>query len=178
MGEFYDQLDENVASHLSGLTGSIQVDDDQEALELLAKGWLEKEEAFSKQLEDKKMEMVEEFDPASNDGALLLLTYSGSLLNIGPVIDGKRSSTYASIGLRGDVPEFAEEADSEVDGEIKADEIVRFSRGPIKSSSRIYKMAVFTEDLASEEEEELLAEVTQVLAEDFAEVNRTIISGD
>ncbi len=178
MGEYFDQLDENVASHLSGLRGSVQVEDDTDALELLAKGWLEKEEAFSRQLDDKKMEIVEEFDPASDEGALLLLTYSGSLLNIGPVIDGQRSATYASIGLRADVPEFAEQADSEVDGEIKADEVVRFNRGPIKSSSRIYKMAVFTEDLASEEEEELLAEVTQVLAEDFAEVNRTIISGE
>ena len=178
MGEYFDQLDENVANHLTGLRGSIPVDDDTKALELLAKGWLEKEDAFGRLLEGNKMDMVEEFDPSAEEGALLLLTYSGSLLNLGPLTEGKRTAAYASIGLRGDVPEFAENNDSLVDGSIKIDEVVNFIRGPIKSSSRIYKMAVFTEDLEIEEEEELLAEVTQVLAEDFAEVNRTIISGD
>ena len=39
-------------------------------------------------------------------------------------------------------------------------------------------MAIFSDDMEIEEEEELLSEVTQLLAEDFAEVNRTIISGD
>ena len=178
MGEYYDQLDITVAEHLSGIRKSIDVPDDQEALVLLAKAWVEKEEAFARQIPERRMEMVEVFDPEEDEGGVLLLTYSGSLLTVGPLNEGARSASYASIGLRKDVPDSADSDDSVLKGKVKTGEIAEFEKGPIQKSSRIYKMAVFSDDMEAEEEEDLLAEVTQILAEDFAEVNRTIISGD
>ncbi|MBN2051695.1 MAG: hypothetical protein JW760_14690 [Spirochaetales bacterium] len=178
MGAYFEQLDSKVADHIKGLRQSIKVADDDEALEILAKGWKEKEDAFIHQLSTRNMEAVEEFNPEDESGGLLLLTYSGSLLNIGPMDGGKRKASYASIGMREDVPKFAESDDAVVEGPIKLGEGVKFSKGPIKSSSPIYMIAVVVEDLEAVEEEELLSEVTQILAEDFTEVNRTIISGE
>ena len=114
MGEYYEQLDVTVAEHLANLRKSIEVQDDEEALELLAKGWIEKEEAFARQILDRRMEMIESFDPEENEGGVLLLTYSGSLLTVGPQGEGGRKASYASIGMREDVPDFAESEDSEL----------------------------------------------------------------
>ncbi len=178
MAEYFDELDPKVADHISSLRKSVKIEDDGEALETLARAWKEKEDAFVHQILVRKMEMVDEFDPYDENGGVLLLTYSGSLLSVGPIVDGKRTATYASIGMREDVPEFAESEDAVLDAMVQAGESVKFKSGPVKSSSPIYKMAVFSDELEAEDEEEQLAEVTQILAEDFTEVNRTIIAGE
>lgn len=178
MTEYFNQLDAAIAEHLKGIRKSLEITDDNEALEVLAKAWIEKEDAFNRQIDEKNMEIVEEFDPDNEDGGVLLLTYSGSLLSIGPRQDEMRSASYASIGLRKDVPEFAETEDAELEGSVRTTDLARFIRGPVQSSSKIYKMAIFKEEMDAQEEEELLAEVTQILAEDFTEVNRTIIAGE
>ena len=178
MTEYFNQLDTAIAEHLKGIRKSLDIENDNEALEVLAQAWIEKEDAFNRQIDEKSMETVEEFDPDTEEGGVLLLTYSGSLLSIGPRQNNLRSASYASIGLRQDVREFAEEEDAQLEGPVRTGDLARFVRGPVQSSSKIYKMAIFKEEMDAAEEEELLAEVTQILAEDFTEVNRTIIAGE
>jgi hypothetical protein len=50
-----------------------------------------------------------------------------------------------------------------------------FLLGPIKKSSPVYKIAVVREEMPLEEEEEFLSEVTQIMADDFVEINKTLI---
>jgi hypothetical protein len=50
-----------------------------------------------------------------------------------------------------------------------------FTKGPIQKSSPIFKVAVPPEELEPEEQLELLTDVTQVITEDFVEVNKTIV---
>lgn len=175
MGEYFDQLDEKVAEHLKGLSGAVDAPA-EEALELLAQAWVEKEEIFAKKIIEEKMELVDSFDPEEEQGGVLLITYSGSILSVGPAGEEGRNTSYASIGLRKDVPELAEAEDGELAEKIVVGERALFTRGPIQKSSPIYKIAVFSDEMEAEAEEELLAEVTQLLVEDFTEVNRTIIS--
>ena len=111
------------------------------------------------------------------DSGALVITYSGSLLSIGPKIDGKRKAEYISIGLRTDVPERAVEEYSILDGDFEIDGIVNFINGPIKSSSGIYKIAKIDDRLNAIAQQEVLKDVTQILIEDFVEVNNTIIEG-
>lgn len=176
MGEYFDQLDEKVAEHLRSLTAAVDAPAD-EALELLAQAWVEKEEIFAKKIIEEKMELVDIFDPDEDKGGVLMLTYSGSILSVGPEGRNGRTTSYVSIGIRTDVPEMAEADDGELAGKVSTGEKAEFVRGPIQASSPIYKIAIFSDEMDAEEEEELLAEVTQLLADDFAEVNRTIISG-
>ena len=174
MGEYFAKVSEAVQNHLKQLAGSIKQADGEDALDLLAKGWLEKEESFLAQLRERNMEEVDSFGVDEVRGGLVM-TYSGSLLNIGPIADDGRHVEYASVGLRTDVPERAEKDGSVLESDIVVDAPAHFKIGPIVKSSPIYKIAVLKEEMAVEEEEELLAEVTQLLTDEFVEVNKTLI---
>src|SRR5208337_615605 len=100
--------------------------------------------------------------------------YSGSLINIGPLRDGGRTVQYASIGLRQDVPEIATETGSELAAEVMEGTPVTFARGPIKSSSPVYKIAVTMEDMDIEEQERQITKATQILTKQFVEVNKNL----
>jgi len=169
-----DQVSEKVRNHIRQLIKTSGLPDSEESIEAIAQGWLEKKASFEEQVEERNMEEVEYLAGYDQKGCLLM-TYSGSLLNIGPLVDGVRKAEYASIGMRQDVPESAEEENSRLDGGIELDKSVTFTPGPIKKSSPIFKIAVPAENMEAEEQEELLSEVTRLLTEDFVEVNKTII---
>ena len=175
MGEYYDKVSEKVKTHLSQLVKTAGLPEDDDSIEILSKSWLDKEDLFTEKIEDSNMEEVERLDADGQKGGLLL-TYSGSLLNIGPLNDGVRHVEYTSIGVRKDVPESASMDGSELVDDVAIDMPAVFNNGPIQKSSPIYRIAVVKEEMDAEEEEEILAEVTQLLTEDFVEVNKTIIS--
>ena len=175
MGENYDKVSEKIQNHLNQLVKTAGLNDEDDAVEMLAKAWLEKEDLFTQKIEESNMEEVDELDASGQKGGLLL-TYSGSLVNVGPLNEGVRYVEYASIGIRKDVPEAASSDDAELAGNVMIDESAEFTTGPIQKSSPIYRIAIVKEDLDVEEEEEILAEVTQLLTDDFVEVNKTIIS--
>jgi len=171
-----ENLSEKISRHLEHLVKTAGLTDTDESLEILEKAWQEKFETFEQQVEERNMELSEEFDAEDERGALLM-TYSGSLISIGPRSGEGRKVEYHSIGIRKDVPESAETDDTELSGDVEIDESVMFTNGPIKKSSPIFKIAVIVEEMDNDEQEELLAEVTQLLTDEFLEVNRTIIQG-
>ena len=59
--------------------------------------------------------------------------------------------------------------------DVETDEPAQFEKGPIKTSSPVFKIAVAKAHMAAEDEEALLTQVSQDLAEDFVEVNKTVI---
>jgi hypothetical protein len=121
------------------------------------------------------MEEVDSFGSDEERGALLL-TYSGSILTLGPLEEDVRNVEYVSIGLRQDVPESASNPESALAEDIIVDEIASFRKGPIQKSSAIYKIAVASEELEPEEEAEMLSEATEILTDEFVEINKTIIA--
>ena len=173
MGEYLDQIPAEVQDHIRQITKSSGLPDDEESVEMIAKGWLEKKELFENQLIESGMMEAEELDQDDEQGCLAM-TYSGSLLNIGPIIEGARTVQYASIGLRQDVPETASKDESQLGSDVRIGEPVRFSPGPIQSSSPIFKIAVTTGDLEPEEQEETITKATMILAEGFVEVNKDL----
>jgi len=173
MGEYLDQIPENVRDHVTRLVKTAGLPDSEESVEAIAKGWLEKKQGFEEQVASRGMEEVDYLDK-DDDRGCLVMTYSGSLLNVGPLVDDVRKAEYTSIGVRRDVPEAASKENSRLASDVRADEEVLFSSGPIKQSSPVFKIAVPKEELAAEEQEELLSQVTQVLAEEFVAVNKTI----
>jgi hypothetical protein len=174
MEEYFAQVSEDVQNHLKQLVGSVNLPKGEDALEILAKGWLEKEEMFNSQIVNSNLEESDSFSVEEPRGGLIM-TYSGSLLTIGPIVDDGRKVEYASVGLRTDVPESAEKEGSVISMDILQGEQADFLVGPIKKSSPVYKIALVKEEMPLEEEEELLSEVTRVLADDFVEINKTLI---
>ena len=174
MGKIYDSLDQNIKEHLEMIIKSSGMEQGDKSLEVLAAAWKEKESSFTKQIT--RMDM-DETDLISSDEAcgFMILTYSGSLIGSGPVIDDGRTVLYVSVGLRKDVPEKAEKAGSQLISDIKVGESVEFSKGPIKQSSPVYRIARISDKMAIEDQTEKISEATLIIAEEFIDVNKTII---
>ncbi|HUT66820.1 MAG TPA: hypothetical protein VMZ05_11850 [Spirochaetota bacterium] len=175
MGEYLDQIPERLRSHIQKITGTSGLLEGEESVELIAQAWLEKKKTFEEKIGVLKMEEIETLSRDDTRGAVVM-TYSGSLLLIGPLADGARKAQYISIGLRKDVPDIVEKSGAVLAKDVAADETVEFEEGPVKSTSQVFKIAVLSEKLPLLEEEQKISEATQVIAEEFVEVNRTIIS--
>ncbi len=85
MGDNFFRVSEKVQNHLKQLSGSVQLNDSTEdPLEILAGGWLEKDEVFNRQIEENEMEICDSFSSSELRGGLVM-TYSGSLISLGPL---------------------------------------------------------------------------------------------
>ncbi len=173
MGTYLDQVPEEVQDHIRQITGTSGLPNTEESVELIAQAWVEKKRVFEEKIDILKMEEVDELGSDDERGALAM-TYSGSVLNIGPLVGGKRSVEYASIGLRRDVPDTATHEHSELAADVALDEPVRFQVGPIQKSSPILKLAVMRETMEPEAEEQALSDATLAITEEFVEINKTV----
>lgn len=144
------------------------------SLDVLAAAWKEKESSFTKQITKMQMEETD-FISFEEGSGFMVLTYSGSLIGSGPRIDDKRTILYVSVGMRKDVPEKAEKEGSVLAGDIKIGESVEFTKGPIKQSSPVYRIARISDKVALEDQTEQISEATLIIAEEFIDVNKTII---
>ena len=176
MGDNFSKVSEKVQNHLKQLSGSVQLTDSTaDPLEILAGGWLEKDEIFSRQIEENGMELSDLFSASEIRGGLIM-TYSGSLIKLGPLDENGRETEYTSVGFRTDVPEFLQQSNAQLSEDAEPDKPVRFRNGPIEKSSPVYRIALVKEEMESEEAEKLLTEVTHQLTEEFVEINKTLIS--
>lgn len=167
-------LSQEIQDHLKQIAKTSGLPMNEDSYERMAAAWLEKKDIFDKALKDNKLVEITFYGKSEERGAVAL-TWSGSIINVGPLVDGARRCEYTSIGMRADVPPAASEDASELLADIETDEPVQFSKGPIKTSSPVYKIAVACDAMEPEAEEALLTQVSQDLAEDFAEVNKTVI---
>jgi hypothetical protein len=173
MGQYLEEVPAEIRGHIRQITRTSGLGDTEEAVEMIAKGWLEKKALFENQAADMDMEEVEILEQEDEQGCLAM-TYSGSLLNIGPVMEEGRNVSYASIGLRQDVPETAAMENSRLSGDVKIGQPATFAPGPIQSSSPVFKIAVTSGDLDAEEQEEQITRATLILTEEFVEINKEL----
>lgn len=174
MGKIYESLDSNIQEHLQMILKSSGMEQGDKSLDVLAAAWKEKESSFTKQITKMQMEETD-FISFEEGSGFMVLTYSGSLIGSGPRIDDKRTILYVSVGMRKDVPEKAEKEGSVLAGDIKIGESVEFTKGPIKQSSPVYRIARISDKVALEDQTEQISEATLIIAEEFIDVNKTII---
>jgi nucleoid DNA-binding protein len=181
MGAYFDQIPDEIKTHIREVTKSSGLPDSEESLERISGTWLEKRNLFQQQLALLHMHEVETIDPETLK-AVLMLTYSGSLVAIGvPAKDigsetYRRWAEYASIGLRMDVPDIARKADAAVSGNIVMGEGVEFVDGPIKKSSPLFIIATCGDDVSIAEQDNRVREATIFLTNGFMKINRTLSS--
>jgi len=174
MGEHLDQVPVEIQDHIRQITKTSGLPDTEESVELIAQGWLEKRASFEKQVADMGMEEVELLERADSRGCLAM-TYSGSLINIGPRREGEgRTVEYASIGLRQDVPTTADKEGSELASDLRVGEPASFSVGPIQSSSPVLKIAAANEELTADDQEKQITKATQILTREFVGINQEL----
>jgi len=174
MGEFFNQLENDIQEHIREISKNAGLIESEESLELMAEAWVEKEKIFKERTESIGMEELDYIEKDDSRGALVL-TYSGSLINIGPQSDGIRAAEYTSIGLRTDVPDSAENGSSKLATDINIGEELEFETGPVKSTSQIFKIAVCNSSLSYEDQEDLLGRATVMITDEFANVNKTLV---
>ncbi|MBN2440999.1 MAG: hypothetical protein JXJ04_06625 [Spirochaetales bacterium] len=174
MGEYLDQVPENLHGHIRAIAKASKLGDDEESMEKLAKGWLDKKLVFEEEIDKQEMEEID-FLSKDDERGVLAMTYSGSLLNLGPLVDGTRKVVYTSVGFRTDAPDSAENAKSKLAKDITIDDIIEFEVGPVKSTSKIFKIAVLKNDMSPEEQEENLTQVMTQVEELMLDVNKTVM---
>ena len=174
MGEFLQKLPSEIQVHVKSITKSSGLPETEESYERIAQGWLDKEKIFYDEMSKENMIEVE-FLEANNVKGAVVLTFSGSLVLVGPLVNKVRKCGYNSIGIRKDVPEMVTKANSSLKRDIKLNESIAFENGPVLSTSPVYKIAVCQDVLTAIEEEEKLAEMTVVMGTQFIEVNRLML---
>ena len=143
-----------------------------EKKEHYAKIWQTKYELFVSQIHTVGMELVQELDASDTRGAILL-TYSGSLISLGPSRSNSRWLEYASIKFRSDVPDYVHGQGVTINGPITCDAVAEFSGSPLKKSSSVYRIAVCPEGTSESDQEQRIREATIYLTNGFIKINRT-----
>lgn len=176
MGMYLDQVPAEIQPHLRQITKTSGLPDTEDSVELIAQGWLEKKELFEKQVGEMQLEDVELLERQEERGCLAM-TYSGSLLNIGPLVGDGRKVEYAAIGLRQDVPAAAGKEGSQLSRDLVVGAAAEFSVGPIQSSSPVFKIAAANPELSPAAQEKQITQATRILTKEFVEVNKDLEIG-
>ncbi len=175
MESYIAQLPETIQKHVREVAKTVEIQEGEDPVELVAKVWLEKRRMFEEQTKNLRMEETDVL-PSNDPRGALILTYSGSLLSLTTPSGPSRAVEYASIGLRKDVPEIAQKEDAVLSGDVHTNTVVEFKDGPIKKSSPALKIAVCGKNVSEEEQNKRIREATIFLTNGFVKINRTIIS--
>ncbi len=168
-------LPKEVKRHLTGLAAELDREDDEAFLLELLAVWTRKATLFEDQARALHLELVDSV-PRNDPRGALVLTYSGSLLSIGPDTDKTlgRWVEYSSIKLRTDVPDVL------VDHGISFADGTQIGRGVeiigsrISKTSPAYAIAVCPQNLPEEEQEKRIRESTIFITNGFMKYNRQV----
>lgn len=133
--------------------------------------WLKKDKLFSDQIALLAMDEVDHLDRDEERG-ILLLTYSGSLISMG--CGKERSMEYASIKLRGDVPDIIKAEKVSLSSPLDKGAAATFDGGQVQNTSSLYKIVVCREGVSVEEQEKRVREATIFITNSFVHLNRDL----
>ena len=168
-----NEVPETIATYLKDMTVSFGLPNDEETMSRLNESWLEKQEAF----DDKTIEFgMEEAGSLERDDerAALALTFSGSLVSLGPLKEDGRSIEYSSIGLRHDVPESLRIENANLQDDAETGKCMEFENSALKATSPIFKIAVCPDSLSIDEQETLVKEAATVIVDTFVDMNKDL----
>ena len=93
----FEDLPERIQRHLQSITESSGLPPGEDSLARITANWTEKRDLFEEQTELLDMRDIEELPP-DDDRGVLVLTYSGSLLSLGPAVDDGDGSADGGAG--------------------------------------------------------------------------------
>ncbi len=133
--------------------------------------WMKKDKLFSDQIALLAMDEVDHLQMNEERG-ILLLTYSGSLISMG--CGKERSMEYASIKLRGDVPDIIKADKVSLSSHLDKGDAATFEGGQVQNTSALYKIVVCREGVSVEEQEKRVREATIFITNSFVHLNRDL----
>ena len=170
-----NDLPGEVRSHLKRLAAELDAVDDEAVLAELELVWRKKASLFEDQARSVHLRLVSSLPPGDPNSSLVL-TYSGSLLSIGPETDRTlgRWLEYSSIKLRTDVPDVVTDRGISIPGGISCGEPVELTGSQIRRTSAVYAIAVCPDDLPEDEQERRIRESSIFITNGFMKYNRTV----
>ncbi len=159
-------LDPDIQEHLARIGDAHP----QISLETLAAEWLEKEKVFMNQSRALGMESAEECLDAAQ--GFLALTYSGSLVAVGPQAGKTRRAVYVSTERRRTVPARSQSDQAQLSGSIKVGRNIAFTSGPVKRTSPVYRLSVLPSTLKPPRQNQILEEAATNLSMDFHTIDQ------
>jgi nucleoid DNA-binding protein len=169
----YSSLPGEIRAQIDALAEGSETPRLPDIRERLAENWESKFELFESQLRLLEMEEPEGLAPGDPRG-FLAITYSGSILSVGPAAPGGRWMEYVPISLRLDVPEIVSGKDAEIGGPLRRGLPLEFAQGPLKSTSSVYRIAVCRAELDPAEQERRIREAAIFLTQGFIKMNRSL----
>ena len=168
-------IPDSVRYHLKALLSTSGMPDTEESLAELEENWLDKHRLFVDQTAALEMREVELF-PSGDPRGAIFLTYSGSLLSLGPrnADKGGRWLDYASIKLRSDVPQIIKETGVSLAVDVKRGESAVFDDSSLRKTSAIFAVAVCDETVPQDEQEKRIKEAAIFLTNGFLKINHTL----
>lgn len=168
----FEELPTAIQNQLDSLIQDSGLSPDDETREKLASIWQKKYNLFTGQVSSLGMDFLSEMSKDDPRGAILL-TYSGSLISLGPLRGKSRWLEYASIKLRTDVPELVRGDRVEIVSPIRRDQAAVFEGCPVKRSSALFRIAVCPEGTSVDDQERRIREATIFLTNGFVKLNRS-----
>jgi len=144
--------------------------------ERVEESWRNKEELFSAQSDNLKLEEKEFLHPEENR-AFLALTFSGSLLACYADEGEGCRLEYNSIKIREDVPDMIVERSISLEGVARVGHSAEFHSRMLKKTSPLYRLVAAGEDLDGEQQNKRIAEAMIFLTNGFAKINKTYLTG-
>lgn len=173
----FDDLSERIRTHLESVTETSGLPDEPESLHRITENWLTKRRLFSEQISALSMES-EGAHSADDPRGVLMITYSGSLLVLGPAGDTGRALEYASISLRADVPDLVTASGVALATDAVVDQPVLLSDSPVERSSEVLEIASFPAGVSPADQAERLREASIFLTNGFVQANQTTLTED
>jgi hypothetical protein len=164
----------DVREHLLGLLSHSRLPPTDEHMNRLTEAWLLKKAAFQKAVEHGRFQAITRLARDDKNGCLAL-TLSGSLVSIGPLFNGKREISYASIGLRTDVPESLLVPNATLADDIEAGRPIRLSGAKLEKTSVVTDLAATRKDDGGAEQAASLAKADAKLKTEFIRFNKQAI---
>lgn len=169
------EIPQEIVRHLTKLADDSPRAGDAQYGEQLFELWRRKAQLFVNYANTSGLELTEYIAEGSPDG-FLTLTYSGSLLAVGPDTDdtGGKWMEYSSIKLRTDVPDLIADRMIGVDGAVNAGHPVKLFNSRISSTSSTYLIAKCPSGSPSEEQDKLVREASIFITTGFLKYNRSV----
>ena len=175
MNTVIQSVPESIVKHLNEVADKFGLDPGENKARKLQDSWLLKKEVFESKMIELGMDEVGIFDPTDERGALFL-TYSGSLLSVGPLKFGERELEYTSIGYRTDVPETLSLEHVTLAEYAEVDKSLSFKEGPLKQTSPLFKIVVTPDSLSEEDQTKLVDEAATIIVDTFVGMNKNLLT--
>jgi hypothetical protein len=174
LNELKENLPEKVFSQLKHLIHESTLPDTEESLVNIIEIWLTKRALFNKILDRYNLKKTHTFAKDAPN-ACIAITLSGSILAIGPLINGQRHLSYSSISTRTDVPPAIHADDVVCEEDVIINKAMIFTRGPIKKTSPLIDIGVIVEEKNPEKQLNMIKKINELLRGNFIQINKSMI---